>query len=300
MKKLKLKKIVPYALVATLVLSGCGKKAECDYPNRHVHKYTKKITKDITLEGYFEDESLTRSGFKWNEEKKEINSKDSKFFQELESKAFGHDDLILGEDNWDYLYYKMANQHDYLEYYWRYTTTEYYYTTDSDGNRTRHKRNVTKSGWSEDPRHAHNTGDVIVKHHIYFAYSIVFDNGKWKAKRSPYVNDIRTVLKDYPYVAEVFWDETESNTYTFSTYELPYLDVNQITPFRGPDLTNTNIDLVTNESHDNNLKPQDSTFENSSSTYEPSETGNSSFESYTQDSNGFENSSFESGSYIKN
>ena len=58
MNEMLSKKIVPYALVATMAFSACGKKSECEIPTRHVHKYTKQVTDDITIEKYLDNEHL--------------------------------------------------------------------------------------------------------------------------------------------------------------------------------------------------------------------------------------------------
>ena len=90
MNEMLSKKIVPYALVATMAFSACGKKSECEIPTRHVHKYTKQVTDDITIEKYLDNEHLNSFGYHWNKDYIEIT----------------------GVDNWDYLYNEMSSHHD--------------------------------------------------------------------------------------------------------------------------------------------------------------------------------------------
>ena len=70
------RQIIPYILTLSMILSGCGEKSECELPSRHVHKYTKQISDDISIERYMDDERLKVYGYNWNQEYIEINKHD--------------------------------------------------------------------------------------------------------------------------------------------------------------------------------------------------------------------------------
>lgn len=226
------KKITLYALLASLTLTGCGEKSNCEIPTSHVHKYTKEITDGITIETYFDSESLNKHGYTWNEEYVEINKVDESFY-----KTITRNNLFNGIENFDYLYYLMSNKHDYLEFYYEYYTTETYTTTDSEGNVQTHTRTVHHDGWHTNPHDSDNTGRTRLNHHRYYAYQIVYKNDKFTLNKSEAVDDIRYVLNDYPYVLE---DPTTivSKEFNFNKHDLPYLSVNDFNTFNGPDLMN--------------------------------------------------------------
>ncbi len=237
MKRFKLQRIVPYVLISTMLLTGCGKKSDCNLPTRHVHLYTKDINNEISISTYFDDERLERSGFNWTEDYMEITKTDEAFYKLLNSK-----NLFNAKDNWDYLYRVMASHHDYLMFYYEYETTEVYTETDSKGNVTMHTRTVTHSGWTSNSKDSDNTGKTRLYHHRYYGYRINFVNGKYVLERSPLVDDIREVINDYPYVGEENCEEVYES-YKFQRRELPYLSPTDFNAFDHPDLSNTTPSL---------------------------------------------------------
>ena len=237
MKKFKLQKVVPFVLISSMLLTGCGKKMECDKPNRHAHLYTKKITNNITLTTYYDSEYETISGFKWNPETMELNKVDEKMYAKLNSK-----DLFVAEKNWDYLYARMAGAHDWLEFYYEYYTYETHTYTDSDGKTHTETERVRHDGWHTDPRDSDNTGDVRLFHNRFYAWRAIYKDGDFTLQRSPLVDDIRQVLEDYPYAGEKC-SETVYKAFRFNTWDLPKLKVSDFTTFNHPDLSNTSISL---------------------------------------------------------
>ncbi len=232
MRKLKLQRIVPFVLISSMLLTSCGKKADCNLPTRHVHEYTKDINNEITINTYFDSEQVELHGYNWTENYMEITKTDEAFYKLLNSKK-----LFNGIDNWDYLYYEMANVHDYLKFYYEYETVETYTETDSKGNVTVHTRTVTHSGWTDNPNDSDNTGKTRLYHHKFYAYRINFINGEYVLERSPLVDDIREVLADYPYVCEKGFDEVYES-FKFHRSELKYLSPSDFDTFNHPDLSN--------------------------------------------------------------
>ena len=102
MNKLLTKEKLSYLLALTIFLTGCGKKSECEIPTRHVHKYTKQVTDNITIEKYLDDEHLSVWGYNWNEDYIEITKNDEALYKTLRSRS-----LFDGVTNWNYLYYDL-------------------------------------------------------------------------------------------------------------------------------------------------------------------------------------------------
>ena len=241
MKKYKLQKLVPFVLISSMLLTGCAKKGECDLPTRHVHLYTKKLDNDITITKYIDSEFLKSYGYSWNADFIEITSIDEKIYNLLDNRG-----LFNAFDNWNYLYYVMANNHDYLKFYYEYTTTESYTVTDNDGNVSIKTKRVHHDGWTEDPYYIHNTGKTRLYHHKYFAYRVVCKNGKYSLEKSPLVDDIREVIEEYPYVPENCFEEVYE-TFRFFSIELPDLSPADFDTFNHPDLTNNTPNLESKE-----------------------------------------------------
>lgn len=235
MDKKKLKRTIA-GVLAALSLTGCGKKSDCEIPTRHVHKYTKEITSDISIDRYVDDEHLNNHGYNWTEDYLEITQNDEEYYKLLAKKQ-----LFVGEDNWDYLYNLMASQHDYLMFYYEYYTTETYTTTDDKGNVTIHTRQVHHDGWHGKASDSDNTGLTRLYHHRYYGYRIINDGDKLRLEESPAVDDIRDIIFDYPYFSDQPIIEVYEQ-YKFKRKELPELSVDDFDVFTGPDLSTSELD----------------------------------------------------------
>ena len=232
MKKYKLQRVVPFVLISGLTLSGCAPQSECALPARHVHLYTKPVNSSVIIEKYVDSEDLHRGDFTWHDDCIEITKTDEELFRLL-----GNNNLFSAANNWDYLRYEMSQLHDFMEYYYSYTTLQTYTTTDSKGHTTVHTRTVHHSGWHDDAYSSHNTGEVRVGHHRYYGYRVNYTNDGFKLEKSPLVDDVREVMDDYPYVCEN-GNEVVYKTFTFKEEQLPYLRLEEIDPFINPDLSN--------------------------------------------------------------
>lgn len=230
------KSLIPFVLIFCQLLTGCVKKSECELPTRHVHRYTKPVTEDITLETYLDDERLTVNGYEWQSDYIEINKVDEELYKLLKKYS-----LINGPENWDYFYNLMASQEDYLEFYYEYTTVETYTTTDSEGNVTVKTRLVHHDGWHRNPYDSDNTGRTRLYHHRFYGYMVVYEDGKFRVEQSPAVDDIRQVIGEYPYFKENCITKVYEE-FRFSRSELPYLSPEDFDVFTGPDLTNPNLE----------------------------------------------------------
>ena len=222
--------IIPSAYILLLLLSSCGKQSDCEIPSRHVHKYTKSITDEINIEIFKENEVLNDWGYKWNSDYIEITQNDSQLYDVLNRNG-----LFDGINNYDYLYYLMKNNNDYLMFYYEYETTETYTVTNEDGETELKTRKVKKDGWHNDSRDSDNTGEVRLYHHKYFGYRIVNINGKFKVEKSPLVDDIREIIDDYPYFKEDCYEEVYK-TFKFKKSELKDLSPDDFDEFDHPNL----------------------------------------------------------------
>lgn len=243
------RRLISSALLLSILLSGCGEKSNCEIPTKHVHKYVKEITEDIDIERYIESEYLSNGGYKQTDEHIEITKDDEEFYQLL-----NRDGLFKGEVNWDFLYYQMANHHDYLKFYYEYDTVETRIVTDSEGNETVETYIEHHDGWTDNPYDSDNTGKTRLFHHKYYGYRIIKKNGRFTLDRSPYVDDIREIIDDYPYIGEnsittVFedfyfsrWELPDLKTEDFDTFKQPNLESKELHPDENKTLTKKPLD----------------------------------------------------------
>ena len=237
MKNIKVKSVSKKILALILVpfmLSSCAKRSDCTITSKHVHKYTiNGKYGPITTYINSEDMEYGKSKFDWNKDYIMITPEDEKFY-----KVKG--DLFTAEDNWETIYNFMVTRKDYLEFYYYYTTEEDYW--DGDGNYR--PETVSHSGWSTNPNCRGATGDVHLNHFRFFAYKIVYENGKYVKYKSPDVDDIRQVVDNYPYISadctSIYY-----RAYKYNVSDLPKLKVSDFDGvFTGPDTS-------TNEMHPN-------------------------------------------------
>lgn len=233
--------IIPLLFVP-IILSGCGKKSDCSLPNRHVHLYKKTISvndpnnpnDDITINRYIYGENLSVFDYEQTPNAININKDDEKYINLIAEK-----ELFLGSDNWNYLYDVMKkNSKDHLEYYYEYE--EEYYEEDKDGNPI--KKTIRHNGWSTDPYHEGNTGEIAYVHTMYFGYAIEEKNGKRKVIKSGLCEDMREIIKKYPYFSE---NPTKIRTVTlyFPEYRIPDVTLEDFdNPFGHPDLEHKKLD----------------------------------------------------------
>ena len=241
MKKFKLikenfgKRIIIFALSGILSLTGtgCAENAKCNIPDSHVHLYTKNIN-GLSLQKYLFSERVMMNGYERCPDYIVVTKEDEEVYELL-------DGTFDGVTNWDYLFYQMANHHDYLKYYWEYWTTQTYTVTDSNGKTSVKTRRVRHSGWGTNPNYSANTGEVRLYHHRYFGYKVVLEDGKYKLRKSRAVDDIREIIYEYPYFSEDCITKVYSE-YRFNKNELSNLSPEDFNVFEGPDLSSSKLD----------------------------------------------------------
>lgn len=229
------RKILSSALLFSLMLTGCGEKSQCEIPTQHVHKYVKEVTDEIDIEKYLESEYLSMSGYNRLDDYIEITKPDEAFY-----KLLAQNQLFAGEVNWDYLFYQMANHHDFLKFYYEYDTVETRIVTDSDGKEHVETYTVHHDGWTENPYDSNNTGKTRLFHHKYFGYRVVLKNGKFTLEKSPLVDDIREVIDEYPYFDESCYT-TVYEQFKFGRWELGDLRPEDFDTFTQPNLNSSEL-----------------------------------------------------------
>ena len=63
----------------------------------------------------------------------------------------------------------------------------------------------TRYSWTSDPNHSRLTGETRLCYHMYVAYKVEQDeNGKYVLIPSPDVEDLTTVMDEYPYIKKTY------------------------------------------------------------------------------------------------
>lgn len=217
--KLNLKKMLKMrglslALVTTAIvtsLTGCSEKADCEISGEHLHKYIS----DESYIRYIDKEYLNYEGYKRTDDYIDVTDEELALSQ-FEDK----NNLLKIEDNLDLILKQQEKNVDYLEYEYSYEArqpishfsrvgriTTVYYTY----------RNVTRYNWTKDPNHEDLTGETRFIHYVYTAYKIQKnDKGKYVLVESDEVDDITTIMEEYPYIKEAYYKEVEM---------LPYMEM---------------------------------------------------------------------------
>lgn len=186
-------------LVLVGSLTACGKKAECNVEGSHAHLYKN----DKGYIRYIDKEYLTYEDYSRNEEYIDIEGQEDLY------KFLRKKDLMRIDDNLDLILATQESQEDYIEYRYKYThmqpiphfrkigkTSSVYYTYIPQ----------TRYSWTSDPNHSRLTGETRVCHHVYVAYKIEKnEKGKYVLIPSPDVEDLSTVMDEYPYVKKTYY-----------------------------------------------------------------------------------------------
>ena len=206
-------------LSCPFILSGCSNQSECTETSDHAHRY---VNPNTGIELHIgNSEYLTYNGYIWQEDFYTLNEDDVAFYKEK-------NDLFYGPKNWDYLYNVMASKKDRIEYRYRY----------DDGFDYAYR-------WIEsNQENKHYTGDVRVYHYRFCGHRIVLKDGKWIDERSPFVDDIREIINDYPYF-EIDCYKRVHKDYKVDKKKLANLKIEDINEFKQPDYANKELNINT-------------------------------------------------------
>ncbi len=174
-------------IVGTLAVSsltGCGKKADCEIPNRHAHMYVN----DDGYVRYIESEKIEFDDYNRSYNYIDLTEEESQFYNILISK-----DMFRIDDNIDLILAQQEQNRSFMIY-------EYSYNTNS------RVGSSTSYYWTNDPEHEDLTGKEKEVHYIYQAYNVKKDeDGKFIVYPSPIVEDIMEVMEEYPYIRENYY-----------------------------------------------------------------------------------------------
>ncbi len=218
------------ALIAIpFILTGC-KNVECDINERHVHKYVgsnKRGTivnyldcEENIYNDYYEDVHYRCFEYQKQNDYIEITKEDEGFYE-----AKG--DMFRGEDNWDFLFSLMSGKKDHIEY-----CSEY---DDGFGN--------AGESWSTSKPSGFN-GKIRIYHYRFCGHRLVYKDGKWINERSPFVDDIREIINEYPYF-EIDCYKQVYKEYRVDRRQLNSIKIEDYDEFTGPDLSNKELNINT-------------------------------------------------------
>lgn len=204
MVKLRGVALVLVASTAVLGLTGCGKQAECSIEGSHAHKYVN----DSGYIRYIDKEYLSYEGFDRTEEYISFASSEEDLYRFYDAK-----DLMLISDNLDLVLQQQEKNQDFVEYRYSYTsllpiphtmhigkTTTMYFTYIP----------TTRHSWTTDSNHDRLTGEQRLCHYVYTAYKVEKDEkGNFVLVPSPEVDDITTVMDEYPYITTRYYKKID-------------------------------------------------------------------------------------------
>ncbi len=200
-KFLALKGTALALVVATMAtsLAGCGKKAECNIAEQHAHMYTN----DVGYVRYIEDEHLRYNRYERSDEYVSIEGQEE-LYDFLTRKG-----LMRVDDNIDVVRAIQNTQEDYTEYRYRYTYLQPVPHVVSNGKTTTTFFTfipITHYSWTDNPEHSGLTGETRLCRYIYEAYKVEIDEkGRCVLIPSPQVDDLTSVMDEYPYMKEKFY-----------------------------------------------------------------------------------------------
>ena len=178
---------VAFLVCSSVLLTGCGKEAECQIGGYHIHKYTDKTgyTK------YVESEKLTLGEFNRNDEYILISKDEEEYYKKVNKAK-----LLLASNNYEMIDKLLEENSDYLEYEYRYT-----YITYTKAGKAMIPISHVSYKWTTDKSDGQLTGNVRIIHPMYQAYDVKKDeNGKFVVIASDLANNLYDVIGEYPYI----------------------------------------------------------------------------------------------------
>ena len=221
---------------ATTGLAGCGKKSDCSIDEYHAHKY---VDEDGYIR-YIDKEYLSYDGYDWSEDYVSLSKDQRKLYDFLDEKK-----LLKIEDNLDNIMKKQEENVDFIEYRYEYDYLLPIPQTTTIGNVTSVSYIyvlTTHHSWTTDPNHKGLTGEQRLCHYVYEAYKIEKDDkGKFVLIPSSEVDDLTTVMDEYPYIKEKYYKTVDIS----SGKDLDYEDMKE----DDPELIQKNDNIATQDNH---------------------------------------------------
>lgn len=196
-KKLKASAL---AILTAVSMSGCAKKVDCDVKVPHQHRYVNSEG----FERYISSEYEEKSGYKRTDDYISYTLDNKKIVGFIEKNG-----LMRLNDNIELINLLAKNQNDYMEYRYSYTYMQpipHYTKIGKVTTVTYTYVPVTRYSWTSDPNHGRLTGETRICHYKYYGYKIVVnEKGKYELIKSELVDDINTIINEYPYIKAKYY-----------------------------------------------------------------------------------------------
>ena len=192
------KNLVLVLTLSSLGLTGCSKQVECDIQESHAHKYTD----ETDFVRYLNRENEKHEGYHRTDTYINIEGKEGLF------KFLEKNDLLRIEDNLENITSIQENNKPFTEYRYSYTYVKPMTRPAFNG-----KSMVTTialipqfcHSWTQDPTKEGLTGETRECYYVYETYKVVINSsGKYELVKSPQVEDLTTVMGEYPYIKKSF------------------------------------------------------------------------------------------------
>lgn len=200
--KFNWKKLVALCGV-TLVLmttAGCSKKAECNVPTFHAHRYVN----DEGYVRYINKEYLDYEGYQREEDYLTLTEDDKEML-----KFFDKKNILRIDDNIEPIKKAEEENVDFLEYRYAYTYLMPIPIIHSNGKTTTVTFMYvpqTHYSWTTNENHSRLTGETRLCHYVYTSYKIEKDEkGNLVLIPSPDQEDILATKDEYPYILEKYY-----------------------------------------------------------------------------------------------
>lgn len=185
MRNLKIyKSAIPIVLGASLALTGCNKKMDCQVEGEHAHKY---VT-ESGFETYRNSEYEHLGNLTWTDTTTENTD---------EINALTNFNLIRIDENEKIIEENTKNDLPYMEYEYK-----YHYTTPVRIGKVWTHISHTGYRFTTDKTHNNLTGNVRDVTYKYQAYKLVVnDKGKIEKVASELADDLNDIKDKYPYIS---------------------------------------------------------------------------------------------------
>lgn len=205
---LKIKNLVVSSFLMTTILlsSGCAKNIECDIDYDHAHKYIKddSFSKYIVSEKeYIDDYVRTDNHISITKDIEELIEfeNDNGLFMIMNNKS-KIDEIISSFDDYkEYRYkYIYVQPIPHIISNGKTTTTTYTYIYHDN------------YSWTSNNNRENLTGEERTVHYMYYGYKINKDEkGEKVLEKSPLVDDLESIMYEYPYIKEDFYVKVDAN-----------------------------------------------------------------------------------------
>lgn len=190
--------LVLITTTAIFCTTACAKEVDCSISDAHAHLYQN----EAGFIRYIDEEYTSYKGFERQDDYIIIEDEEDIY------KVMKKHGLMRIDDNLEVIKKQQEENKDYFEYRYKYTymnpiphvhsngkTTTVFYTYNP----------VTRYSWTTDENHRKLTGEIRLCHYTYTAYKIVEnEKGKLVIKASEPVDDITTIMDEYPYIQKSY------------------------------------------------------------------------------------------------